>query len=771
MPLQQDTQQKLVLNIAPITVPDNKVPVGRQAYESAEQLQSLWQTYRGTHILKRRGDSIIDVPVAAGAKPVGKAEDMLLKSDLGICASLIREAFLCYLAKLVRAILRHSPVDFLADENLLRRCLPQNVTCPQWLGVVPRYQFDARVHYSEERKPILVLAVAVRTARIISAPCSDLISAGVDVCGRYVQETLSPIDPRLQPGRSLVGRVVATEGDCLALCDAREGRDSIVAAQAYLEPRHENLRLCVSAVFRDKAELILRNLDAATAQAMGGPGRLKRIREAVAHLAKQHLEIVPGISFRVGSLLSQDQHAEGFPALQREIAPVYVFDAGAHTAQWHDKGLDDFGPYDQRTFTPSRPEIAVICQSRHRGQTEQFLKKLLDGVHSVTNKSGREPFGKGLQRKYCIEKCQLEFFEAIDDSPAAYKKAVGQAIDAATDRNSKWNLAIVQIEDRFHALSGDANPYLVSKGAFLSQGITSQEVELETMQLPDQQLVYVLNNIALACYAKLGGTPWLLQANRAIAHELVFGLGSAYVGEGRLGERERVVGITTVFSGDGNYLLENRSRAVSWDEYPQVLLESLKATVAQVRQTLNWQPRDAVRLVFHAFKPFQREHVAAVKEVVAGLDDYEVKFAFVHVVEDHPYLLFDEAQTEGVWDRQSRTKKGLYAPSRGQWLKLGDYEGLLVLTGAKEVKRPGDGLPRPVLLRVDKESTFKDLRYLTRQVYQFSCHSWRSFFPAPKPITILYSGLIASLLGSLSRLSKWDPQALHGPIGRSRWFL
>jgi hypothetical protein len=77
--------------------------------------------------------------------------------------------------------------------------------------------------------------------------------------------------------------------------------------------------------------------------------------------------------------------------------------------------------------------------------------------------------------------------------------------------------------------------------------------------------MFVLNTMGLATYAKLNGIPWLVKTNPAIAHELVIGLGSANVGEGRLGEHERFVGITTVFSGDGNYhLAAGYSESAIW---------------------------------------------------------------------------------------------------------------------------------------------------------------------------------------------------------------
>jgi len=106
--------------------------------------------------------------------------------------------------------------------------------------------------------------------------------------------------------------------------------------------------------------------------------------------------------------------------------------------------------------------------------------------------------------------------------------------------------------------------------------------------------------MALARYAKLNGIPWLLKANPTIAHELVIGLGSADIAEGRLGGRERYVGITTVFSGDGNYHLTNVSRAVTADNYQAAFLDALQKAVSKVRQDMNWQAKDHVRLVFHA---------------------------------------------------------------------------------------------------------------------------------------------------------------------------
>ena len=155
---------------------------------------------------------------------------------------------------------------------------------------------------------------------------------------------------------------------------------------------------------------------------------------------------------------------------------------------------------------------------------------------------------------------------------------------------------------------------------------------------------------------------------------------------------------------------------------------------------------------------------------MAELGDYDVDYAFLHVIDDHPNFLFDTAQ-RGEVDYQSNTRKGVFAPTRGGYLRLSQHEVLLILTGPREVKRPEDGMPRPVLLRLHRESSFKDTTYLARQAFSFACHSWRSFFPASFPVTILYSNLIANLLGQLGRIPRWNPDVLNDRIERTRWFL
>ena len=45
---------------------------------------------------------------------------------------------------------------------------------------------------------------------------------------------------------------------------------------------------------------------------------------------------------------------------------------------------------------------------------------------------------------------------------------------------------------------------------------------------------------------------------------------------------------------------------------------------------------------------------------------------------------------------------------------------LLSVTGPRDMKLPLQGLPRPLLLKLHRESTFTDLEYLTGQVFRFT---------------------------------------------------
>ena len=415
--------------------------------------------------------------------------------------------------------------------------------------------------------------------------------------------------------------------------------------------------------------------------------------------------------------------------------------------------------------------MCVICKRSHERQIDQFLRKLFfQGVKFSPGNRRKNYFERGFCHKYTLPDPDYEFFLADDGSAASYKKACQQALDKHGS-GQEWDLALVQTEESFHQLPPERNPYFIAKMSFHTHQILAQEFEIETTRTWGVQLSASLNNMGLATFAKLNGIPWLMKATSPKTHELIIGLGSTEVGEGRLGQRERFVGITTVFTGDGNYHLSNLSKAVAREDYWNALLESVRGAIKHVQEAMNWRRDDHVLLIFHAtFKPFSREEVRSINSLIGEFGDYYIEHAFLTISHEHPYMLFDTSQP-GEKDFQTGRVKGQYAPARGRYLKLGNRDVLLSLTGPSEVKFPEQGTPHPLLLSLHPESTFTNMKYLTDQVFSFSWHSWRTFLPVSEPVTIQYADLIANKLAQLSRLERWDPDVMLGRIGRTRWFL
>lgn len=349
---------------------------------------------------------------------------------------------------------------------------------------------------------------------------------------------------------------------------------------------------------------------------------------------------------------------------------------------------------------------------------------------------------------------------------AAYRQAAEEFLANSTPPP---DAAVVVILDEHAGLPDSESPYLQSKALLLMAGVPIQEARLSTITQAQYPLQFTLQNIAIALYAKMGGTPWTVDHDLTIADELIIGLGTVELSESRVEKRQRFVGITTVFRGDGNYLLGNISRECSYDEYPEVLRRETTAVLREIKTRNGWQPGDMVWIVFHSFKPLRKIEIAdLVAECVREVGEEHVEFAFLTISEEHPFAMLDQAQ-RGM--TRSNVTKGQYVPERGTIVQQGCYTRLLATNGPALLKRANSALPRPLLIRLHKESTYRDLAYLTEQVLKFTSLSWRSTLPANRPVSVYYSELIAGLLARLRNVHDWSPATLNIKLRASRWFL
>lgn len=742
---------KLTLTAIPVRFNAEHVAGGRLTYESKNQLDNLRFRYSATHTFHRAGDSILTVPITTGANHLGEAALLSVKEN-GLASRLVREALVRHFDTLpYRRASRRYSIELLVNSRDLVPRLHSSFTegGPEGVCLYQLYEFDVRLLHPRNHDPLCVVALDTRIRPILSLSAEDLLRRGIDLEGKYVAAAADG---------KLLGRVTSVQGSTLFLQDSRN-RDSAKASECVLEPRVDNFLMCLSQISGIDEKNLRACFDQVNFGITGAEGKAQFVERFTKHLESVgKFTAASEATFEFGKVI-QTVDYPGFP-LTRIPRPSFVFHpTGNKTHRLHDDGLNLHGPFDTESFSKKAPRIAVVTPRRYQGRVEQFLREFKNGIASSKR------FQKGFVRKYHLEDCQFEIhsFEEGGSPGHSYREACLDAINSGS-----YDLAIVVIREEFHSFNAATNPYLVTKSALMSQGVPVQEVEIETIE--GRGIQYILNNLALACYGKLGGIPFTILAPPPVAHEIIVGLGSVNLSEERLSSRSRIVGISTVFNADGNYLLSNVAKEVPYEQYMEELKASLATCIDDISKRNAWQEGDKLRLVFHVFKPLKDSEAQAVKSFVESLTDYDVRFAFLTFSDNHPFTMLD-ANQQGVNDFESKMNKGKLVPERGWALRTGSREILLALTGPTQLKTSYQGCPKPVLIRLHRESTFDDLTYLAQQAYNFTFLSWRSLSPGSLPVTISYSQLIGRLLGQLSGLPNWNPDMLRTHLKTSRWFL
>ena len=768
--------KEIRLNFIPVEFSNNEFSGGILPYENKDQLRDLREKYRESHILQRSGNEIQCIPLKEGEEPLGTRKTFNTERDFGLARKLIHDSLLRLFQSRNQELAGLYPTIkvVLRKEDIFPGILGES-DGEYPLFLYPQYEIESRLIIPHRGKIQKGIVLNFSTRYGFNATVKELMDKGVDVAGRYVVADRSENNKQLASSsrfkRKLIGKIKEIDGDTLYLTDFSE-RDNVDAGKFFLEPRLENFNHCISSLYPTNHEAIQQSIKKKTYEITGAKPQHERLMKIVGWLRQyQPLKCAGDLSFNVSDAIFAPQSGRDAGTYRMMNNPDCMLrPGGSITAKWPiDRHLEEKGPFDTESFPNKVPRIAVIFPARFKGEVEIFVRQFRDGV---SNNSGSPskfvPYSQGFVRKYRLTGCNIDLFSLDgDENAAAYRQKALEVLG----KDSRYNLAIVVAKEEFHRLRGDKNPYLVMKSVFMSQGIPIQSVEIETIR--NASRVYVLNNMAVACYAKLGGMPWVLSSSQGLTHELVFGIGSSQKRDGRLAESERVIGITTVFSGDGNYLLSNVSKEVPYEEYQNSLLNALKDTLDQIKKRYAWQPGDKVRMIFHqTFKKFRYVEAAAVKDFVSNISDLDVEYSFVHLNRRHSWKIFDlNSKGSNYWIDGQSFKKGEYAPWRGCCVPLGPKAALLGLTGPPQLKTNLQGAPLPILISLHNESTFTSLDYIVTQIYKLTFMSWRSFFPSTMPVTISYSDLIAELLGQLRDIPNWNPDMLATKLRESGWFL
>lgn len=660
------------------------------------------------------------------------------------------------------------PFTFRAQKDELVAQAAQNASAdPSSLAgirVRPRYRINPKIYELADAVPRIGIFITINMDYDIDADLTRLLNAQVDLHGLHV------VWRRREPGqRRHVGRLERIDGDSVHLAEAYD-EPVVPVRDIKLEGSIENFSRCITGLLRNRAIAFKVAMDNAQAAYQLGPDFDAKVDMVGRYLARKPIPLALGLQAHLGQrlIIVNDDHANSI----YKAPPVdYVYDrSGSNSAKYAWHGLRDYGPYDRDSFPTRSPRLLVVFPQAVEGRTNSFLAHLRDGM----GRTGKG-FERGFARVFAIRR--LDFVTCPVRLAGVPNNAVEQAyrtaITDALQRDDRIDAAIVVLEDRHAFLPGLYNPYLRTKALLMTLGIPAQEVRVDTLSKSRGTLSYALQNFSVALYAKLNGTPWTVNQDRQIGDELVVGMGFAELSGSRIEDRQRHVGITTVFSGDGTYVLGNVSRECAYAEYPEVVRSSMLSILKDVKQRNNWQPGDRIRVVFHAHRPLRRIDIARIVFQCAREigSDQDVQLAFVTVTHDHPFMLLDRNEHGVPVNTSSSAMKGAYAPDRGTITQIGRFTRLLAVNSGRLIKRANTPLPRPLLINVHPESTFTDVDYLSEQVLKFTSLSWRSTLPVHTPVTIFYSERIANLLGRLRDVPQWSTTALDVKLRYSRWFL
>ncbi|WP_437740873.1 Piwi domain-containing protein [Sorangium sp. So ce1504] len=769
-------RDSLVLSAVAIKIEQSEFRGALRAYEGDNAFQAL-KEQSDLYVYRHRGRpkdaEVLVVPRHEAAKIEGPPLEALpVQEHLPGIARLVEHRLVDLLPKLklrrirwgLERIRRKDDLIDAAFEHLGRVRLDKLAGFHRFHRTV----FRVRCEHVAGRGASLMMTVEFRRHQEIIATVAELIQRGFQLRGLDVFET-EDVGSRRWLGRIVraeEGRVVLHDGSC----------ETTINGQAqYVESSSDTFAsLFEQALGRELYERLRQAEWALRAKEVCGQGYVARLQQVADHLRSTGLlAIAPSIAISFGDIVPLT--VSGRTPSAKQLPPVEYCFSWDRTAidKYPASGLDKFGPFDGTTFDIKEPRLLVVCPEQARDDVDRFVRRLRDGMAA----DGKDRFARGLVGTYRLSRLATRFAPVVLGARGLVGQRYVDVLREQLGRERAPDVALIVVRDEDAFVEAD-NPYLAAKSFLLAQGIPSQEVRLSVMRTRTAGLPYILENIAVAIYAKLGGCPWTIRPTPPLTKEVIIGMAHAQFG-GRYSPLRRVMGITTVFSSDGTYLLAAGSPRCEYEKYPETLAASVRDTLGRLAKEQGWTSGDVVRLVFHAPKPLTGNEVDTIAKIAIRTlgDGIQFESAFMTIETDHPLKVIapqergKEVFVERLDGSSGKARVGECAPQRGLAIDLGRSKRLLCVNGPLLIKREGESIPQPLQITLHKSSTYADMTALTRQVFQFTGLSWRSMLPVTEPVTIFYPRLIAKLLVRLSTLPGWSDDLLDTRLRRSRWFL
>lgn len=747
----------LTSNFFPINFSSDNFQI-RQIDYSQDYLKSLRKEHNSTHSFFRNGDFIYVSPMQNEILNIGKLINISLQKEPQIVSSLVKHVFFRTFRDNFPDII---PLDFYPfrilsrkkQDDLLFGELPENMQGVLSFKKLVEIQFRT---ITSNSKLVFGGLINIYYHWQFSKNCKELLEEGFNIAGLNVltSEPIPGLEGILAPDESLIGPIKAINGEFVKV-ESNDGEETFKLEEVYLHKSYRNIREYLEfKLGESKTDQILKKIKEKDQTRLNAKSYFEEISELAKTIFSKKYQNKDGFEFSISQL--PENVSKKFSIQE----PTFIFDySPGATHKNTSAGLINHGPYDSSNFDVKHPQLLVICHKANRGAFAEFLGKLKNGISSSTSFKG------GMIGKYRLHDISFDIIELDNYSVNEYQNKIAEYMK---EKDVLPHLAIIETSENFKHEEPDKNPYHNTRAYFLGLGIPVQAVKSENIRVPDYNLQWIIESIALQIYAKLGGKPWVLPSSTSIDNEIIVGIGSTLLRPNLLlgNLHERIVGITTFFTGDGKYIFGNRCKDVPFDEYFNELLSSLRQSIKEISIEYGWKHNATIRVVFHIFKPIKNIEADVVEKLLSEFPQYNIQYCFVTVSDFHPYIMFDTNQLGS-----GQNHKGIYVPERGQNWILDEHTCLLQLKGPKAIKTTKHSFSNPVLIRIHEKSTYKDLNTVAQQVFNFTNLSWRGFHPTRQPVTILYSDLIAKHLSQLRKVNFWKPETVNSLLKHKKWFL
>lgn len=391
-------------------------------------------------------------------------------------------------------------------------------------------------------------------------------------------------------------------------------------------------------------------------------------------------------------------------------------------------------PISYDYFEDREINIGVIYPKDHYLKIASFMKAVQEELTTIY----RIP----------VSKFNYTRFPIADSSLASYQSVFQDMTDI--------NLAIVVVDEMHERLPVKSSPYYFCKAEFIKRGINSQEVQIQQVNkfLSDKAgkiSNYADHTISLNIYAKLGGTAWAIKPQGDVRNELVIGVGSTVDDEG-----SPQIGMTSVFRGDGKYLIGDISAVVSIDDYNEYLIKIIKKSIDECLQIRVLDTKKPIYIVFHLFKKAGKyNEVDALQKAIDQYPHLDIKYSFVYVGDGHNYRFYNFQYGA------DSTVIGINNSVRGTVIKINDLLSFISLRKNSSVFSK---------IEIDSRSSVVNIEYLTNQVFDFSNLSHTSFNKQASPASIKYSKLMAKMSMKLKNIDGFYLSQISMP-DNTPWFL